>query len=909
LSAPISASTTLILAYESVEFDSDYQGSVSTLTWKINGVTVATLPHFFYQFTEPGIYTVTLTATATNQDPSCTQIETITIRVLCPAQANFQLLPEGEINPGDLVEATSISFFATNYAWYLDGNLVSNLPNWSQTFNATGGHSLYLITGNSLCQDTSQTRFFQIGNCNLSGATRNWVVVNNTIQFDENNVPSISTNSPMNDINTEATTSISDADGNLLFFSDGISVWNKNYALMPNGQGLAGSPSATQCVLGVPHPGNPNQYYLFTNDDFENNLVDGLRYSIVDMTLNGGLGDVIISSKNTLLLNGGSEKLNATWHANGHDIWIATSIYSSNIYHAYLLDDSGVHAEPVISEIGSTLSLSIGLIMCIGTMKFSHDGNRMAVVQVANKIVVCDFNKSTGYFSHPIELPLNSNGSTQPNGLEFSPDNSKLYVGQWQGQDLAQYDLSQTTNWQIINSRLVIDPHQYASFGQLKLGPDGRIYVHALYKPGIDVIANPNVAGLGCNYQQNALPTNIDDTPGSSMPNVLQGYFTAHKPAIAGPLNICKGGTTHTYGIAMASEQDSAVWTHTGLGTLSATNGATQVTFTSSVNEAVDVLMVTVFGRCGITRDTITINTNSPETTTLPEQVYICDSVLISPGVGFLSYEWSNGLNSSTLNAQDVGEYWVKVKGISGCIISDTAVVIAFPPILQPDLGPDLLMCNEQVVVLETSQPYNSYQWQDGSINPQFTAFLPGTYRVIVFDGCAYSADTVNIVATTSTTDINLNYNGSDLVCSSNLPFVLNGPDGFITYNWSNGSSGESISITSNGVYSISVTDEKGCILRDTLRVDDCLNMNAANESQLYSCYPNPTDAMFQLQSLTSEKLLIRMFTVSGQLILQDVVNANSVLTINTGNYAAGLYMIEVRTSNRIMREKILVEH
>lgn len=255
-----------------------------------------------------------------------------------------------------------------------------------------------------------------------------------------------------------------------------------------------------------------------------------------------------------------------------------------------------------------------------------------------------------------------------------------------------------------------------------------------------------------------------------------------------------------------------AVWTHTGLGTLTATNGATQVTLTSSVNEAVVVLMVSVFGRCGITRDTITINTNSPETTTLPEQVYICDSVLISPGVGFLSYEWSNGLNSSTLNAQDVGEYWVKVKCISGCIISDTAVVIAFPPILQPDLGPDLLMCNEQVVVLETSQPYNSYQWQDGSINPQFTAFLPGTYRVTVFDGCAYSSDTVNIVATTSTTDINLNYNGSDLVCSSNLPFVLNGPDGFITYNWSNGSSGESISITSNGAYSIDVTDEKGCI-------------------------------------------------------------------------------------------------
>lgn len=62
-------------------------------------------------------------------------------------------------------------------------------------------------------------------------------------------------------------------------------------------------------------------------------------------------------------------------------------------------------------------------------MKFSTDENRMAVVQISSKIVVCDFNKSTGYFSHPVELPLNSTGSDQPKGLKFSPDNSKLYVG------------------------------------------------------------------------------------------------------------------------------------------------------------------------------------------------------------------------------------------------------------------------------------------------------------------------------------------------------------------------------------------------------------------------------------------------------------------------------------------------
>ena len=168
-------------------------------------------------------------------------------------------------------------------------------------------------------------------------------------------------------------------------------------------------------------PGNPNQFYCFTNDDYEHSLANGLRYSIVDMTLDGGLGDVIPATKNTLLLLGGSEKLAATWHANGHDIWIGTCLYSSNTYLAYLIDQDGIHLDPVVSAIGTTNRPDFGLIHCLGNMRFSHDGNRMATYVVADKIVIADFDNESGVFSNALEIPLNFSGSEQPFGnLIFS---------------------------------------------------------------------------------------------------------------------------------------------------------------------------------------------------------------------------------------------------------------------------------------------------------------------------------------------------------------------------------------------------------------------------------------------------------------------------------------------------------
>ena len=82
--------------------------------------------------------------------------------------------------------------------------------------------------------------------------------------------PTAITNGQLN--TSEGCSSISDESGNLLFYTDGSTVWNRNHQIMSNanyfnGNGLNGDPSSTSSGLIVPHPTNPNLYYVFTVDE------------------------------------------------------------------------------------------------------------------------------------------------------------------------------------------------------------------------------------------------------------------------------------------------------------------------------------------------------------------------------------------------------------------------------------------------------------------------------------------------------------------------------------------------------------------------------------------------------------------------------------------------------------------
>src|SRR6187549_3169721 len=87
----------------------------------------------------------------------------------------------------------------------------------------------------------------------------------------------------------EGVASIADTAGNTLFYTNGSQVWNSNNTQMPNGFGLLGDNNSAQAAIIVPDPGNANQYYIFTTPT---NGSGAMNYSVVDMTLQSGLGDV-----------------------------------------------------------------------------------------------------------------------------------------------------------------------------------------------------------------------------------------------------------------------------------------------------------------------------------------------------------------------------------------------------------------------------------------------------------------------------------------------------------------------------------------------------------------------------------------------------------------------------------------
>ncbi|WP_452221905.1 T9SS type B sorting domain-containing protein [Lacinutrix salivirga] len=315
----------------------------------------------------------------------------------------------------------------------------------------------------------------------------------------------------------EGCTSISNNTGELLFYTNGEIVYDRFGDIMPNGTGLLGNQSSTQSAIIVPKPNDDNIYYIFTADTpFQSTTDSGFGFSEVDMTLNGGLGDV--TTKNQILLFNASEKLSAVLKdCESQNIWVITFAdsnggESNNTFYAYEVSAAGVNTTPVVSFAGITVNERRGYL------KFSPDGTKLACANVAQGLYLFDFDTATGTVSNPQNIFITfRHEPTKPQssyGIEFSPNNELLYVSSYyetpqdqfniasaQYGALLQYDLNATD---IGASETVLDDRQlYRS--ALQLGPNGKIYrtLSATYNNGIpflSVINNPNNLGLAANY-------------------------------------------------------------------------------------------------------------------------------------------------------------------------------------------------------------------------------------------------------------------------------------------------------------------------------------------------------------------------------------------------------------------------
>ncbi|HUP12177.1 MAG TPA: hypothetical protein VM187_08205, partial [Niastella sp.] len=308
----------------------------------------------------------------------------------------------------------------------------------------------------------------------------------------------------------EGCAAISDNTGALLFYTDGITVWDKNNNAMPNGTGLGGSRSTTQSSLIVPMPGDDEKYYLFTMED-ETRSGD-LRYSIVDMSLNAGNGDIIPGAKNIFLSTNNTEALVAANPTNCNT-WVLTHQRDNNRFEARLVTHSGI-GTPVPSNVGA-IHNSVGNFPVfptniIGLMKVSRNNQKIAVATAGRLEELFDFDPGTGQVSNPISLPI-----TAPNlgyGICFSPDDSKVYVSeaagsQGNGYNIFQFDLSGGNAATIINSKTLLGLVQapLAVAGDLQVAPDDKIYFTRPMISYLGVIPFPDLKAPQCGFINNGI--------------------------------------------------------------------------------------------------------------------------------------------------------------------------------------------------------------------------------------------------------------------------------------------------------------------------------------------------------------------------------------------------------------------
>ena len=382
-------------------------------------------------------------------------------------------------------------------------------------------------------------------------------------------------------INTgEGCSSISDVNGNLLFYTDGRNVWDRNHQIMPNGNynngtGLLGDPSSTSSALIVPRPGNLDQFYIFTVDEPHHNNAwaypnqgpanasgnsigsysegqgftvpgaddgfnNGLNYSLVDLTLNAGNGDLDGNEKNVHLITYDpndsedpkfkcSEKITAVEHADGQSYWLITQFKDS--FYAFRIDASGVNTTPVISVTSPLIPTNGYRRNAIGYLKSSPDGSKIVAAHNQNGNILgqtefnsgsawlYDFDDSTGVVSNPLEL----SAGISFYGVEFSQDSKVVYLSG--GNAVRQYDLQAAS----ISTSEIIVQNSSGFLGALQLGPDGKIYVcNSSNSQTLDVILSPNTLGTECNYQVSGQALSAGTFASLGLPPFIQSFLVAN---------------------------------------------------------------------------------------------------------------------------------------------------------------------------------------------------------------------------------------------------------------------------------------------------------------------------------------------------------------------------------------------
>lgn len=669
---------------------------------------------------------------------------------------------------------------------------------------------------------------------------------------------------------------ISDCEGDLLFYTDSKTVYNKQHQVMLNGTNLFGCSTYNGATI-VKRPGNNNHYYIFTIDgsDSPADSYRGVFCTTIDMDLDGGLGAVV--QKNVMISNSGSKKLTIVKKSNSNDLWLIVFNFADRKIDTFLIGEN---------SFSYTASLYIGSQSMEGCMKSNRDFTKVVMSNTwdddhyldnNNAVNIFDFDNLTGTLSNKKTIGFEYYRWVR--GIEMSSNGRYLYVSYTatylekgipppsKAGSLWQYDLMATD---IESSKFKLYGDYNYSPHTMQLGIDNKIYIANFKSKFLSIINHPNNQATNCDLVMEGLK--YDNYVYYSLPNMTNVFQDINHRVE----NLCEGSTTTFKFLGT----DNVTWDF-GDGVSAIGQNV------SHVYQLPGKYYVNIYGSSAVcNRFSIEIF-KTPNVALIPNDYSVCGDIgknykladleeeLLSlqgnDDFAISFYATQNDLNLGINELHDVvlmpsSPLYIKMynKRNEECQVQKVLMLLGLQS-PQVNLDEKYYICNGVPIQIVVQNGFDNYFWSNGSALNQTVISTPGTYLLTIdknYPQKSCKSSYVFEVISSSIATID-EVRVDDVQNNNNVEVFVSGLGDYIySLDGHNYQESHFFDNLSGGIYTVYVKDKNGC----GEVVDDLLVVS-------YSKYFTPNEDGLgdtwnvQLGNYKTNGILITLYDRFGNLI------------------------------------------
>lgn len=838
----------------------------------------------------------------------------------CELPVNAAVCPE--INPFE-VSVQAQGGTTPQYQWFGPGGLLSGQT--SETLRPDSAGYYYVAATDGACTAYAGVNIKEYDS--LDQRANIWYFGNNAgIDFNplpEN--PAVAIDGPLT--TPEGASVISDRNGQVIFSTDGYSIFNKLGADITPAGGIGGQNTATQSALIIPVPDDETLYYIFTTQEVYGTGTYELRYSLFDLKLNNGVGG--LAETNQLLFAPSTERIT------GDENWLIAHEYGNNSFRAYRITAEGI-SNPVISDIGSDHPLT-SAEAAQGYMKLGAQNKLVVALStpgVSNVVEIFDFVDSTGMVTNFRTADLEST-TGQVYGVEVSPAGNKLFATL---KDAAGSKLYEFAFDSLGNPYLKQSTDQAGELGAIQMGPDGQLYVAINGSPTLGMFSAQEDTTL-LSPITTLQPFDLGgNTSTLGLPNFIQTIANPTTSPSFTFTGLCLGDSTQFVATGKDPAIDKFDWIFGDGQAVYDTTGQVAHLYTAPGTYTVTLK---IRNKCenpvATYTQQIVINDVPPDPSTA---VAICaDGALLDANPQDLpdfSYAWSTGDSTETITVDEQAMYTVTITDARGCTTDGTFMTADNRP--QVALGPNTTLCqNSAVANLDAQNPGATFAWDingtasgTAQTHPVDTS-VPGVfeYTVVVTDPITTCFTRDSTIFTINASPVFNATNNSPIPCNAATGAItldFTGPAGsvfsyFISgpttvpqgFDQAPGSTVTTPATLANGTYSVTVTDQvSACATVTTSSINsDALTVTASPDA---TCDPINLDVQVTLTPGPLTGVLSYRIINNGTGLEEGSGSTSPTLNFSTAAaYPDGLpsnnqeYVVEVKTSDNCVASSVPV--